>query len=202
MVNGSGQDNAPGKDAVTRYRENYLSEQEGVYLYRKLADIETDTRLAELYRRIAETEQRHATRWQAYLEAAGVPLPVYSPDWRTRTLVWIAEHFGTSSVLSTISSMENTAVHGYDNQPEAVAAGMPADERSHARLFQYLQRTVKGGVAGPLLAQFEGRHRSTGGNELRAAVLGASDGLTSNLSLVMGVAGATPAGHAVLIAGL
>ncbi|MGZ3581999.1 MAG: VIT1/CCC1 transporter family protein, partial [Ktedonobacterales bacterium] len=65
--------------------------------------------------------------------------------------------------------MENTAVHGYDNQPEAVAAGMPAEERSHARLFSYLQRTVKGGVAGPLLAQFEGRHRSTGGNELRAA---------------------------------
>ncbi|MGZ3679145.1 MAG: VIT1/CCC1 transporter family protein [Ktedonobacterales bacterium] len=116
--------------------------------------------------------------------------------------MWIAEHFGTSSVLSTISSMENTAVHGYDNQPEAVAAGMPADERSHARLFQYLQRTVKGGIAGPLLAQFEGRHRSTGGNELRAAVLGASDGLTSNLSLVMGVAGATLAGRAVLIAGL
>jgi vacuolar iron transporter family protein len=53
-----------------------------------------------------------------------------------------------------------------------------------------------------LLAQFEGRHRSAGGNELRAAVLGASDGLTSNLSLVMGVAGATLTGHAVLIAGL
>src|SRR2546422_1974866 len=33
-------------------------------------------------------------------------------------------------------------------------------------------------------------------------VLGASDGLTSNLSLVMGVAGATLTGHAVLIAGL
>src|SRR6266699_5447643 len=59
-----------------------------------------------------------------------------------------------------------------------------------------------GGIAGPLLAQFEGRHRSAGGNELRAAVLGASDGLTSNLSLVMGVAGATLAGHAVLIAGI
>lgn len=201
-MNGSGQDNASAKDAVARYRENYLSEQEGVYLYRKLADIETDTRLAELYRRIAETEQRHAARWQGYLEAAGEPLPVYSPDWRTRTLVWIAKHFGTSSVLSTISSMENAAVHGYDNQPEAVAAGMPADERSHARLFQYLQRTVKGGIAGPLLAQFEGRHRSTGGNELRAAVLGASDGLTSNLSLVMGVAGATLGGRAVLISGL
>ena len=90
----------------------------------------------------------------------------------------------------------------YDAQPEAVTAGLPADERSHARLFRSLLSSAKGGIAGPLLAQFEGRHRNAGGNELRAAVLGASDGLTSNLSLVMGVAGATLAGHAVLIAGL
>jgi VIT1/CCC1 family predicted Fe2+/Mn2+ transporter len=98
--------------------------------------------------------------------------------------------------------MEGDAVSDYDSQPEAVSAGMPADERSHARLFGYLQSSTKGGIAGPLLAQFEGRHRSAGGNELRAAVLGASDGLTSNLSLVMGVAGATLAGHTVLLAGL
>ena len=50
--------------------------------------------------------------------------------------------------------------------------------------------------------QLEGRHRSTGGNALRAAVLGANDGLVSNLSLVMGVAGATLAGNSVLIAGV
>jgi len=48
----------------------------------------------------------------------------------------------------------------------------------------------------------EGRHRSTGGNALRAAVMGANDGLVSNLSLVMGVAGATLAGSGVLIAGV
>ena len=105
-------------------------------------------------------------------------------------------------MLSTVSSMENSAVTDYDSQPEAINAGLPGDERSHARLFRYLLSSARGGVAGPLLAQFEGRHRSAGGNELRAAVLGASDGLTSNLSLVMGVAGASPTGHAVLIAGL
>ncbi len=201
-MNDSGHSNAPANDAVARYRENYLSEQEGIYLYRMLADMESDARLAELYGRIAETEQRHAKIWQGLLESAGETLPTYAPDWRTRTLLWIAKRFGTGTVLSTISSKENTAVHEYDNQPEAVAAGMPADERSHARLFNYLRRSTKGGVAGPLLAQFEGRHRSAGGNELRAAVLGASDGLTSNLSLVMGVAGATLAGQAVLISGL
>jgi VIT1/CCC1 family predicted Fe2+/Mn2+ transporter len=41
-----------------------------------------------------------------------------------------------------------------------------------------------------------------GGNALRAAVLGANDGLVSNLSLVMGVAGAELAGRGILITGL
>src|SRR5260221_11104468 len=46
------------------------------------------------------------------------------------------------------------------------------------------------------------RHRGGGGNALRAAVLGANDGLVSNLSLVMGVAGAAADGHTILLAGL
>jgi VIT1/CCC1 family predicted Fe2+/Mn2+ transporter len=192
----------PAKDDIECYRENYFSEQEGVYLYRRLAELESDAHLAELYRRIADIEQRHATLWKGYLEGAGETLPVYTPNWRIRALLWIAKHLGTGAVLSTVSSMESNAIHAYDNQPEAINAGLPVDERSHARLFSYLQSSTKGGIAGPLLAQFEGRHRSAGGNELRAAVLGASDGLTSNLSLVMGVAGANLGGHAVLISGL
>jgi VIT1/CCC1 family predicted Fe2+/Mn2+ transporter len=183
------------------YRANYLAEQEGSYLYRKLAQAESDTHLAEIYRRLAAIEQRHSDLWKGYLTGAGETLPTYSPNWRTRTLLWIARRLGTGAVLSTISSMEKNAMSAYDAQPEAVKAGLPADERSHARLFSYLLSSARGGIAGPLLAQFEGRHRNAGGNELRAAVLGASDGLTSNLSLVMGVAGATLAGHAVLIAG-
>ncbi|HZU89027.1 MAG TPA: VIT1/CCC1 transporter family protein, partial [Stellaceae bacterium] len=51
------------------------------------------------------------------------------------------------------------------------------------------------------LAQIEGRHRA-GGNALRAAVLGANDGLVSNLSLVMGVAGAAVSGRTILLTGL
>jgi len=45
-------------------------------------------------------------------------------------------------------------------------------------------------------------HRARSGNALRAAVLGANDGLVSNLSLVMGVAGASLDRHAILITGL
>ncbi|MBS0430806.1 MAG: VIT1/CCC1 transporter family protein, partial [Proteobacteria bacterium] len=47
------------------------------------------------------------------------------------------------------------------------------------------------------------RHlRAGGGNTLRASVLGANDGLVSNVSLVMGMAGAEAGNHAILLAGL
>jgi vacuolar iron transporter family protein len=58
------------------------------------------------------------------------------------------------------------------------------------------------GASGSTLARVEGRHRNIGANALRAAVLGANDGLCSNLALVMGVAGAGASAHAILIAGL
>jgi VIT1/CCC1 family predicted Fe2+/Mn2+ transporter len=57
-------------------------------------------------------------------------------------------------------------------------------------------------LQGGALANIEGRHRNVGGNALRAAVLGANDGLCSNLSLVMGVAGATVDHHVILLTGL
>ncbi|MDB5099477.1 MAG: hypothetical protein JWM80_3898 [Cyanobacteria bacterium RYN_339] len=48
----------------------------------------------------------------------------------------------------------------------------------------------------------EQQHRTITGNALRAAVLGANDGLVSNLNLVMGVAGAGLASHAIVITGI
>ena len=45
-------------------------------------------------------------------------------------------------------------------------------------------------------------HGNIGGNALRASVLGANDGLVSNLSLVMGVAGAGLDNQVILITGL
>jgi VIT1/CCC1 family predicted Fe2+/Mn2+ transporter len=57
-------------------------------------------------------------------------------------------------------------------------------------------------VSGQQLARFEKRHRSVGGNAIRAAVLGGNDGLVSNFSLVMGVAGASNGGEGVVLAGV
>jgi VIT1/CCC1 family predicted Fe2+/Mn2+ transporter len=58
------------------------------------------------------------------------------------------------------------------------------------------------GASGSGIARLEGRHRGMAGNALRAAVLGANDGLVSNLSLVMGIAGAEAAERTILLTGL
>ncbi len=62
---------------------------------------------------------------------------------------------------------------------------MRDQERSHARVLRFVAGGSPQGASGETLAKLEGRHRALGGNALRAAVLGANDGLTSNLALTM-----------------
>ncbi len=185
---------------TARFKDFYDDEHSSAMLYQTLAEVEQDKRLAEVYRRIADTELAHADEWAKKIQAAGGPPPQFRPSWRTRALVWLAHRFGPSMVLPTVQNMEQTGVNDYSSQPGASA--MMGQERSHAFLITQITRGMRGGMEGSALAQLEGRHRSAGGNALRAAVLGANDGLVSNLSLVMGVAGATLNNRTVLITGL
>lgn len=131
----------------------------------------------------------------------GRRLPALRPGFRTRALGWLARRFGPRFVLPAINTLEHIDSGSYDKQPEAVAGGLPQAERSHARILGALAGS-RGGIGGETLARIEGRHRGFGGNALRAAVLGANDGLVSNLSLVMGVAGASLAPRTILITGI
>lgn len=182
-----------------RLIENLVDEMNGAALYDSLALAEKDDRLAEVYRRLATVERRHAERWRQKLEDGGEKLPNFKPTWRTRTLGFLARRFGTRLVLPSVQSLERTDTNKYAKQPDAV--DFHGDERSHMRVIGLMSSTG-GGFAGNEVARLEGRHRSFGGNALRAAVLGANDGLVSNLSLVMGVAGAALSPRTILITGL
>jgi vacuolar iron transporter family protein len=189
-------------EAIRRYRANWQDELESAALYQALASVESNPALATVYVRLAAVEQEHAQFWAQQLTAAGQPVPVPHLGWRSRTLIWLARRFGPAFVLPTIGGLERLDSWDYATQPESRTTAMPAQERSHARVLQTIVTGVPGGLEGPAIAQIEGRHRASSGNALRAAVLGASDGLLSNFSLVMGVAGADTSGQAVLVAGL
>ncbi|MBV9551238.1 MAG: VIT1/CCC1 transporter family protein [Alphaproteobacteria bacterium] len=189
------------RDAAARYRANLQGEIDSAGLYRAMADAERDPHVSEVYRRLSAVEEAHAQFWRGQLAKIGAKAGTLHPDWRTRALVWLARRFGPQFVLPTLGTLEQRDVGSYDAQPEAVAGGLPAAERSHNRVVQALASSFPGGAAGGTLARVEGRHRA-GGNALRAAVLGANDGLVSNFSLVMGVAGAETAGATILLTGI
>ena len=85
-----------------RLVDNLVDELNGAALYDALAVAEKDERLAEVYRRLAIVERRHAERWRKKLEDAGETLPDFKPSWRTRTLAFLAGRFGTRIVLPSV----------------------------------------------------------------------------------------------------
>jgi len=184
-----------------RYLRNLQKEIDGAALYSVLAETEKQPQMAEIYRRLARSEEKHAAAWERKLEELGVPLPTRTPTWRAATMIWLAKRFGPQFVLPTITGNEKADSQAYDGQPEMEAGEFARDEKSHARLISMASQSA-GGLTGGSVAQLEGRHKASGGNALRAAVLGANDGLVSILSLTMGVAGATNSRPDILIAGL
>lgn len=186
-------------DVRARYRRNLQDEVDTAFLYGVMAEREENRQLSALYRRLEATERGHAEFWAKRLETADAPSRP-RPSRRARILAWLARRFGASLVLPSLTATEWSGQAGYDGQPEADGTGMRADERSHARLLRELGG--RGGLEGGALARLEGRHRTVGGNALRAAVLGANDGLVSNLSLVMGVAGASLSSRSILVTGI
>jgi VIT1/CCC1 family predicted Fe2+/Mn2+ transporter len=192
----------PQEDPRRRYTANLQGEVDSAALYRTLAQTEKNPQLAQVYGRLAAIEDAHAEYWKDHIATIDHLVPRLRPGFRTRALAWLARRFGPAFVLPTVDTLEHLDSGTYDAQPEAVAGGLPAAERSHARIIEALAAGAPGALTGSTLARLEGRHRGMGGNALRAAVLGANDGLVSNLSLVMGVAGADLAGHTILVTGL
>jgi VIT1/CCC1 family predicted Fe2+/Mn2+ transporter len=188
------------RDDIKRYAASYRAESEAALLYERLAAAERSPERAEIFRRLAATEQKHVDLWRQRLESAGVKPPAPRVGLRARLLLAFARRFGPAAVLPAFTAIERDAAASYGAQADPDAVAMSADERSHARVFGYLSRTTKG-MEGKEIARLEGRHRAGGANALRAAVLGVNDGLVSVFSLVMGVAGAGVASRQILYTG-
>jgi VIT1/CCC1 family predicted Fe2+/Mn2+ transporter len=188
----------PTTEDLKRYADNFLREQDGIALYRALAHAEKDPSRAEIFEKLAKAEERHATRWARLLKTNGETVPLYSPSWRVLVLGWLSRRFGTQHVLPVVSGLESRDQDVYRGQVEA--AGLPAEERSHMRTLRAMQK--KGEDLPESIVELEGWHRTGYGGSLRAVVFGANDGLVSNFSLVMGIAGANAEPRFVLLAGI
>lgn len=194
-------DNSARDTKARRYLENWQSEVDSAAQYTAMAQAEANPQLKKIYENLAAAEEKHVLFWEKQLHALGAEIPRRRPTWRSRLLIRMAKTFGPQLVLSTVAESERSAQNVYVRQQETSGTEMTAEEQWHSRVLEQMARTFRAGVSGGALARIEGRHRAVGGNALRAAVLGANDGLCSNLSLVMGIAGASTNSHTLLLTG-
>src|SRR5512132_458640 len=160
--------------------ESWTEEQRSAYLYRACAAAEVGTRRAELFRRLAGEAEAQAAIWRAQLTAKGHPAPApFEPDARTRLVARMVKALGPKRMRSILAAMKVRGMAIYTSSTDAGHA-LPA----------------AGGIP-------EFRHRSLGGGgNLRAAVFGVNDGLVSNASLILGVAGASTDLKVVVLSGV
>ena len=193
-------------DDTGRSLANLKLERDAIVLYDALATLEKEPRRAEAFRTIAGNERRHAAVWADKLTALGVTVPpAGAPRMRVRFIIVLARLLGTHAVSDLVKALEGdeeAEYVGQDPTPEVVA--IAADEREHAEIWKQLDA---GRPAGPHVKRAPGDetavvaeddaalpveswHKAGQSGTLRAVIFGVSDGLVSNTSLVMGVAGA------------
>ncbi len=197
--------------------ENLKLERDAIVLYDALAQIEKDPTRADAFRRIATNERRHADIWASKLTELGTTVPpADGPRPRVRFIMFVARLFGTRSVADLVKALEGDEEEAYGAQGGPEVDAIAADEREHAKIWERLsvtnpEQAGRDGVAAARdarsaadIGERETWHRrSARSGTLRAVIFGVSDGLVSNLSLVMGVSGAASSNPKfVLLAGI
>jgi len=178
---------------------NWRDERDSAALYAALAAAERNPRLSRVFGKLAAAEREHAEFWEQQLRQSGIAVPEFRSSARTRLMATLARRFGAGFVIPSITARELADRDRYLAQDDAHAAGLTAAERGHAAVMRAV------GAYGDL-PEGSADATATGArafaNNLRAAVLGANDGLASNFCLIMGVAGGGASASTILLTGI
>lgn len=158
---------------------NWHEEKRSAWLYRIMSDAESGTTRQILFLELARAAEQQAEIWAGTLRAKGVALPPrYIPDLRARLVARLIKRLGPRPLRAVLAAMKVRGMSVYNPPGHAVPTS---------------------------LEQVGKRHKGMGGGNLRAAVFGVNDGLVSNASLIMGVAGAagsSGSGGVILLSGV
>lgn len=158
--------------------ESWREEKRAAYLYRVASDAESGTARQILFLELAAAAELQADVWakMAYRNGAETP-PQYVPELRVRLVAALLRRIGPRPLRKVLAAMKVRGMALYN--PPAIPASAS-------------------------FAHAHWGHRNRGGN-LRVAIFGINDGLVSNASLILGVAGASGpvgAGGMILLSGV
>ena len=175
------------------------TEVDASYLYQLLASKEEDPVVAKVFAEMSLIEKSHAESFLRHHQLEHMTFP--GPSWRARLLGTIGKIFGYDYILGVLLDTEKSLSNSAIQARKKTQTRSSLSDTAHVKILENIMNAEERNSQSNI-ARFERRHRSIGGNALRAAVLGGNDGLISNFSLVMVVAGATGGRHEVLLTGI
>lgn len=161
--------------------ESWCEEKQSAWLYRVLAAVEHDGRKNALFKALADAAEAQAIIWGQQMAAQRMVVPTtFTPSLRTRLVALMLRLIGPRAIKPVLAAMKVRGISVYGAPPVRGEHPMPTS-----------------------VEEVGGRHRGVGsGGNLRAAVFGINDGLVSNTSLIMGIAGATADLRFILTSGV
>jgi vacuolar iron transporter family protein len=161
---------------VTGAADSWYHEKESAWLYGALAAAETDPAKRALFLKLAAAAEQQADCWR---RSDPEVVDDFTPALRARVVARLLRHIQPRRLRPVLAAMKLRGLSVYSAPRAPSEHPMPTSA-----------------------SEVGGRHSSPGASNLRAAVFGASDGLVSNASLVMGIAGAGVASDALLLTGM
>ena len=152
--------------------DSWYHEKESAWLYHQVAAAEPDARKRTLFIQLAGAAEEQALKWERGEKR------IFTPALRARIVARLLRHFSPRSLRSVLAAMKLRGLSVYSAPVSVAGHAMPTS-----------------------LSDVGARHRGGLGSNLRASVFGVSDGLVSNASLVLGIAGAGTGSGYVLLTG-
>src|SRR5215210_4662482 len=197
---------APQRDSsppdLHAFEHHWQDEADAAFLYRVLAESESDAKKSSIYRRLAEVEDRHVEIWGNLLREHGRAPGAFRPTARTKLLAFLGRRFGPGFLLPMLLREEGREVKAYLDMHRTTRTGVAGRDEALTLAKESAEHaTTLNAIAG---RTGEPWHRTGAGGFLRNVVYGFNDGLTANFGLVAGVLGATQSVqyHAVIVAGV
>ncbi len=158
------------------FAESWREEKQSAWLYARVAAAEPAAEKRAMFLELQKAAERQAQIWERKLAKLGESPPEFRVPLRALAAAQLLRFFSPRSLRPALAALKVRGLSAYLGA--ASAHPMP----------------VSGEEIG-------GRHKTGGGN-LRAAVFGVNDGLVSNASLILGVAGAASDPAYILMSGV
>jgi VIT1/CCC1 family predicted Fe2+/Mn2+ transporter len=155
--------------------DRWHEEKQSAWMYRAISECEKDEAKSTMFKGLAKAAEAQAEILCSDLRAASRDEPSFRPTTRARFVLFLTRALGVARTAHLLAALKVRGLSAYGSHA-LVGHAMPVSTRD-----------------------LGARHRRTAaGANLRAAVFGVNDGLVSNASLVMGIAGASSS-HSVIV---